>query len=82
MYSDAKHGIIVRIRQDHVVGDAGEDENVASDQITENNRLSLFVKNMRDDPVAVQARISLVAGATANFELPQDAVETVLTPTL
>jgi len=81
LFLEAKQGIIIRIRQDRASDNTVDDRAEAADN-EENTRLSLHVKNMRDEPVTVEVRLSLNAGAKANFQLPGAAVEVELTPTL
>ena len=82
MFKEAKSGVIVRIRQDRVPdeGAAATADELARD--TENNVLSLHIKNMRDEPVTVQVSLALAESAEANFELPEAKLEVLLRPTM
>jgi hypothetical protein len=78
LFKEAKGGVIVRIRQDHVPDEGAAAGEPAHD--AETNVLSLHVKNMRDDPVTVQVSLALAERADANFELPEARLEVLLRP--
>lgn len=80
LFKEAKGGVIVRVRQNHVPDEGAAAEEPAHD--AENNVLSLHVKSMRDEPVTVQVSLALAERAEANFELPEAKLEVLLRPTM